>query len=104
MAPSTARVEDTVGSVLVALIVGPVLLHSDYSVRPRGIFDWGLILAFGVTYVLLANWGVRRLRRTNYFSRTNSGVRAAMVVPILSLLLLLTAYLIRYALETRVNT
>src|SRR5882672_3507604 len=100
MAPSTARAEDIVGSILVALIVGTVLGWSGFSVKPRGILDWGLVVAIATAYVLLANWGVSRLRRTNFFSRTNSGVRVAVVVPILSLLLLLTAYLIRYVVET----
>jgi len=93
-----------VGSILVALIVGTVLSSSGFSVKPRGILDWGYVVAIAGTYVLLANWGVSRLRRTNYFSSTNSGVRVAVTVPILSLLLLLAANLTRYVLETGAST
>ena len=87
-----------------AFIVVAVLRYSGYSVKPHGILEWGFIVAIATAYVLLANWCVSRLRRAHFFSRTNSGVRVAVVVTILSVLLLLTTYLIRYVLETGVST
>jgi len=99
MAVSTSRAEETATAVLVVLVVACIFRWSDYSVRPRGVIDWALIVGIGASYWLFAKWGESRLRQASFYSRQHPGVRIALAVPILSSLLLLTAYLIRLALE-----
>jgi hypothetical protein len=100
MAFSTTRTEDTVSSMFVALIAGTVAVRTNLFLAPQGALGWGLTLAFVTAYVLFANWGLGRLRRTGFFSRLNVWVRFAIVVPTLSLLLLLTVVLAQIALGT----
>jgi len=88
----------------VGLIAGYALIWSGYIVRPRGLLDWGLVLGVGAIYILLANWLVRQLRRSSLFSRMRWYGRLALTVPILSLMLLLTAYVLLAILGVNDNT
>ena len=95
MAFRSSRADAVVAVLLaVALAVG-VLLWLYYPVVPRSVLGWVLLFVVGLPTWFLLEWLGGRVISARVFSRMGRAARIALAVPVLILLLIFAAYILR---------
>jgi hypothetical protein len=85
--------------VLATILLLPLLLAGllwmYYPVVPKTVVGWLLLVIIGIPTWLLLEWMGDRVLGARFFSRLGRAARIALAVPVVILLLIVAAYIIR---------
>ena len=94
MAFRSPRGDAVLATLLAAALVVAMVLWLYYPVIPRGVLGWVLLLVIGIPTWFLFEWLGGRILEAQFFSRMGRAARIALAIPVLSLFLIIAAYII----------
>jgi hypothetical protein len=95
MAFRSPKSDPIIAAFLAAALGLGTLLWMYYPTIPRSVLGWLLLIVIGIPTWILLEWLGERVLAAHFFSRVGRATRIALAVPLLILLLIIAAYLIR---------